>query len=356
MYVTLRILLLFTLSFFLWSCSEQTDSEKTDTDVIVVSSANVQTRNLSDTFTVSSEVVAYRRAYVAARIAGLIEEVRYEEGQQVNKGTILAQMDVRQLQIDLRRANTALEEARDAFERNQVLIESNSVSQAEYLTSRRALEQAQSDVDQLELQIEFGTVRAPLNGVVTARLAEPGNNVSVNERMFTVTDMDLLVVRPGVSEMNVTELKEGQAVEVKLDVYPRQAFDGVIRRIFPSVDAQTGLFTVEVEIRQQKEQPIIRPGFLARTQFSIDSREDMPTVPTEALVEQEGETFLYVLNELKNSVSLVPVTTGISRDGFVEIREGVQPGDAVAASNMESLVDGSDVRVVGSFRRYGFSN
>ncbi|TVR37113.1 MAG: efflux RND transporter periplasmic adaptor subunit, partial [Balneolaceae bacterium] len=201
--------ILFALSLFLWSCSGETETGDSSSTSISVTSAEVQTRNLSETFSVSSEVVAYRRSYVASRISGLVEEVRYEEGQYVNRGDILAQMDVRQQQIDLRRANAALEETRDVYERNQVLLETNSISRAEYLSSRRALDQAQSDVDQLELQIEFGTVRAPINGVVTARLIEPGNNVSVNERMFTLTDMNLLVVRPGVSEMNVSGLEEG---------------------------------------------------------------------------------------------------------------------------------------------------
>ena len=348
--------ILFALSLFLWSCSGETETGDSSSTSISVTSAEVQTRNLSETFSVSSEVIAYRRSYIASRISGLVEEVRYEEGEPINRGDILAQMDVRQQQIDLRRANAALEEARDVYERNQVLLETNSISRAEYLSSRRALEQAQSDVDQLELQIEFGTVRAPINGVVTARLVEPGNNVSVNERMFTVTDMDLLVVRPGVSEMNVSGLEEGQSVYVKLDVYPEQIFNGSIRRVFPTSDAQTGLFTVEVEINQEEGQPIIRPGFLARTQFSVDPRVDIPTVPTEALIEREGETYLFVLNEEMDTVSLVPVTTGISRDGFVEIRDGVEPGNVVAASNIESLDDGSEVRVVGTFRRYGFSN
>lgn len=348
--------LLFTLSFFLWSCSGESETGETSSSEVVVTSAEVQTRNLSDAFTVSSEVIAYRRSYVSARVSGLVEEVLYEESQQVNRGDVLAEIDVRQQRVGLRSANAALEEARDIFEQNQVLYESNAISRAEYLSSQRALEQAKSHVEQLELQIEFGTIRSPMNGVVTDRLVEPGNNVSVNERMLTVQDMDLLVVRPGVSELNLTGLEEGQTVEIKLDVYPDQSFQGSIRRIFPSVDAETGLFTVEVEIYQETGQPAIRPGYLARIRFTADHREDVLTVPPEAIVERDGERYLFVLNEELDAVSLVSVTTGISRDGYVEILEGVQVGDYVAASNIESLEDASGVRVIGSFRRYGFSN
>lgn len=356
MRIKLKNTLFFTLLLFVLSCSGDTDNGETSSSEITVTTAEVQTRNLSDTFTVSSDVIAYRRSYVAARVSGLVEEVHYEEAQQVSRGDVLAEIDVRQQRVDLRRANAALEEARDVFERNQALYESDAISRAEYLSSQRALEQAESDVEQLELQIEFGTVRAPINGIVTDRLVEPGNNVSVNERMFTIRDMDLLVVRPGVSELNLTGLEEGQTVEIKLDVYPDQTFQGSIRRIFPSVDAETGLFTVEVEIDQEAGQPVIRPGYLARIRFAADQREDALTVPPEAIVERDGERYLFVLNEQQDAVSLESVTTGISRDGYVEIIDGVQAGDVVAASNIEALEDASAVRVVGSFRRYGFSN
>ena len=349
-------LIIVALSFILWFCSDEGEPKDSGPDAVIITSAQVQTRNLSDAFTVSSEVVAYSRSYVAARTSGLVEVVRYEEGQQVTKGDTLAQMDVRQQRIDLRRANAIVEEARDAYERNQSLIESQAISRAEYLSSQRVLEQAESDIEQLELHIEFGTVRAPISGVITDRLVEPGNNVSVNERMFTVTDMELLVVRPGVSELHLQRLEKGQPVELKLDVYPDRTFNGSIRRIFPSADAQTGLFTVEVEIRQEEGQPVIRPGYLARIQFLTDRREDVLTVPAETIVERDGDTFLLLLNEQQDAVTLVPVTTGIRREGFVEIHEGIQSGDMVAASNIESLGDGSSVRVVGRFRRYGFSN
>lgn len=347
--------LLLAFSFLIFSCSDEKESSS-GTSAISVTVAVTETRDLSDSFTISSEVVAYKRAYVASRVSGLIEEVHFEEGQPVNRNDILARIDVRMQRTQLRQVQAALEEAIDIRERNELLYERDAIPRAELLTSRRNQEQAESDVEQLDLEIEYGTVRAPISGVITSRLVEVGNNISVNERIFTVTDMDLLVIRPGVSEMNLAGLEEGQLVEVRLDVYPDRIFKGSIRRIFPSVDDATRLFTVEVELNQEEDKPVVRPGYLARVRFSADERQDVITVPSEAVAERDGEKVLFVLNEDENSVNMVSVEIGVQRDGYAEIRVGIEAGKKVAAANLEALEDNTEVRVVGTFRRYGFRN
>jgi len=153
--------IIFFLLLFIASCTETNETSET-TPATSVTIAQAQLRDLSDAFTVSSEVTVYRRSYVASRLSGLVEEVLFEEGEHVNKGEVLARLDVRQQQTELKSALAAMEEARDVFERNQSLYESNAISRAEYLTTQRNFEQTASEVEQLELQIEFGEIKAPI--------------------------------------------------------------------------------------------------------------------------------------------------------------------------------------------------
>ena len=354
-YFTQFIFLSFLTFLFLSSC-ETEESSSPSSSATSVTVAEAEVRNLSDGFKVSSEVVAFRRSYVASRISGLIEDVNFEEGDRVREGDVMARLDVRQQRIALQNARIALDEARDVKERTEKLYETNAVARAELLTARRNFEQAEAEVERLELQVEFGEIRAPVDGVVTARLIEIGNNVSVNERVFTVANMDLLVVRPGISEMNLTGLEVGQQVDVSLDVYPGQSFEGSIRRIFPSVDAASRLFTVEVELLQRDGEPIIRPGFLARIHFAADDLRDVLTVPIEAVAERDGQKVIFALNENEERVELRAVDLGAQQDGYAVILSGLEEGEKVAAANLDALSDGSEVRVVGNFRRYGFRN
>ena len=352
-FILFSISVLFLL--FMVSC-EPTEETSGSGSATSITAAEAQVRDLTDAFTVSSEVIAYKRSYVASRLSGLVEQVNVEEGEAVQAGDVMASLDVRQQRADLRRAEAALRESRDIFERTQTLFESEAATRAELLTAERNFEQAEIDVERLQLTIEFGTVRSPIDGVVTARLIEPGNNVSVNERMFTVTDMNLLVVRPGISEMNLAGLEEGQNVDIHLDVYPDRTFSGTIRRIFPSVDAASRLFTVEVELLQGEDKPVVRPGYLARVRFAADERREVISVPSEAVAERNGDAVLFVLNEDEDSVILTPVEIGVQRDGYAEIRKGIEAGTKVAAANLDALDDGTEVRVVGTFRRHGFRN
>lgn len=351
----ITLLFLITYTFLSFSCTKKSETSS-KSPAISVTTAEAVTRHLSDGFMVSSEVVAYKRAYVASQISGLIKEVHFEEGQFVKQNDILAQIDVRMQQNQYQQAKTAFEEAKDINGRNEILFKREAIPSSVLLTSRRNLEQAESEVERLKLEIEYGTVRAPISGIMTTRLAQVGNNISVNERMFTVTDMSLLVIRPGVSEMHLAGLEEGQPVKILLDVYPDRTFEGSIRRIFPSVDALTRLFTVEVELHQDKNQPVVRPGYHARVHFSSDENPEVITVPSEAVVERNGEKVLFVLNESEDKVTMEPVEIGVQRDGYAEIRSGIEAGKKVAAANLDVLEDGTEVRVVGTFRRYGFRN
>ena len=350
MLVAVTIVLLFS------SCGEDSSESQNGASAVSITTATAEPRDISSEFTVSAEVMAYRRVYVAARMSGLIEEVNFEEGDAVSRGDVMARLDVRQQETELRRAQAALVETEDVYNRTRQLLERDAATRAEFLTAERDFEQLKSDIELLELFIEYGEIRAPMDAVVTTRLIEVGNNISENERMFTIADLDLLVVRPGVSEMNLAGLEEGQGVDIKLDVYPDRVFRGSIRRIFPDADPETRLFTVEVEIDQDEDKPVIRPGYLARTTFTPDERRNVLTVPSEAITERDGQTYIFVVNEQEGNVSLTEVEIGIRRSGYAEILSGLEEEMKVAAANLDALEDGSSVRVVGTFRRHGFRN
>ncbi len=356
--ITLLILTMTVgISLIFFSCSgEQSDHYEQGVTPSSITIAEAAYRDLSHMFTVSAEVEPYRKVYVASRIAGLVEEVNYEEGDSVRQGNSMARIDTRQQQIELRRAQVALEETRDEYERAEQLYESDAISRAEYLTARRNFEQAETDVDLLELHIEYGNIRAPVDGIVTARYIEIGNHVSENERVFDIAQNDMFVVRPGVSEMNLTGLQVGQPVAVRLDINSDNSIDGRIRRIFPESDGESRLFTVEVELLPDENTPVLRSGYLARVRFISDERREMITVPSEAVVRRNGETYVFVLSDDEDEVTLQGVEVGIQRDGYAEISTGIEAGQKVAAANLEALEDGAPVRVVGTFRRHGFRN
>src|SRR5690606_584711 len=112
----------------------------------------------------------------------------------------------------------------------------------------------------------YASVNAPAAGVITEKHVEAGDIVGNQTPLFTIADVSQLVVRVGVSELDVVDLRQGDAVDVTLDALPSRQLAGRIRRIFPIGDATTRLVPVEVVLDEASAR-LARPGFLARITF-----------------------------------------------------------------------------------------
>ncbi len=345
--------LILAIALLTTSCGSETNGNG-ESEPASITTADAEYRDLSHAFRTSAEVVPYQRIYVASQISGLVREVHFEEGDRVREGDLMAKIDTRLQQSELRNAQITLAEAKTNFERSRQLFDREAISEAEFLADKRDFELAESEVERLKLLIDYGSITAPIDAIVTSREVEIGNSVSENQQLFEIVDMDNLVIRPGVSEMDLGGLETGQVLDVELDVYPDHVFEGSIRRIFPDIDPQSRLFTVEVLLDRQPGDPVVRPGYLARIPFVTDHQEPALTIPTEALTDRNGETFVFVLDPEEQRVRMQAVETGIRRDGWVQILSGLQEGDEVAAANIDALEDHARVSVVGTFRRYGF--
>ena len=313
----------------------------------------VQERDLSSARIVTAPVTAYKRVYINARTGGEIMELLFEEGDRVKKGQLLARVDTRSQLAQLRNAESALEDAKRNYNRTSQLYENNVVSTAEYEMAQRQLEKADSELQYWRTEAELGDIYAPFSAVISDKLVELGTTVSVNQRVYTIEDHELLVVRPGVSELDVAFLNQGQEMEMKFDVFGDKLFRGRIRRVFPSADRITRLFTVEVEIDQQAAGHTIRPGYLARVYFVTDQRTDVPAVPSESLTLRNGETLAFVVKE-NGQLEKRIVERGVERDGWIEIAGGLVQGERVVTGNLDALDEGMEVNITGTFRRFGF--
>jgi len=310
-----------------------------------VQALEVAPRDLSRIVTVSNSVEPLRTIQLAARTEGVLTEVLVEEGDQVSAGEVLARIDVREQQAELARARARLQERQATFERYQQLRERNYVDLASFEAARAELEVAKTDVELWETRVAFGTVSTSIGGTVVARYIEPDEAVSRHGELFSIADLSSLVVRLGISELDVGNLRVGDAVVVNVDaVGDRNPVAGAIRRIFPAAEADSRLTTVEVELPDALAHGV-RPGFLARARLLVEQREDVLAVPAGSVAESGGEHFVMVVNgddRLERRV-IVP---GVIRGAWREVVDGLSAGDRVVSANPMEMNAGDRVRVV----------
>lgn len=306
----------------------------------------VARRTLEREVLVAGTVEPLRRIELAARTEGVVERVLVEAGDRVRAGQLLATIDVREQQAELARANAALTEARTNFERLDALRERNFVDQASVVRAKAALEVAETDVNLWKTRIDFGRIAASIDGVVIERRIEPGAAVARLAPAFELADLDQLVLRLGVSELDAAGIEVGTEVPVQIDALGETAVEARVRRVFPSADRTSRLVTVELALPGAYATHGVRPGYLARARFSVDRRREVVAVPA-AAVALGSEPYVMVIGA-EGTLQRRPVRVGVVQGDWREIVEGVSEGEQLVATSPLDLADGDAVRVVES--------
>lgn len=308
-----------------------------------VETATVVEGEIARVVVLPGTVEPIRTVGVNAQVSGALLEVPVEEGDRVREGQVVASLDDRELQAQLRSAEAAFEVAEAAFERAKQLRERQVITQPEYEADRTAFEAARAQLDQLRTRVGFTQVRSPIGGVVTSKVVQSGDVIGVQGRLLDVAEVDTMVVRVSVSELDVVEIAPGDAVQVELDALPGEVLQASVRRVFPSADPTTRLVPVEVALSDE-DRTRARPGFLARVTFQLDPKPDAMLVPASAIVSRGGGEGVYVVAE--STVVLRTVTPGLTAEGRIEIVEGLEVGDRVVTLGANLLRDGARIRDV----------
>jgi membrane fusion protein (multidrug efflux system) len=309
----------------------------------VVSVTPVVLGSIARSVTVSGVVEPIRTVAVNSQLSGQLLSVDVEEGTRVRAGDQLAELDGRELSSQLAAAEAAYQVAQAAFERAERLHERQIITLPEYERERTAHAAARAQLEQLRTRMSYTQILAPVAGVVTEKRVEAGDAVGTQTRLFALADVSTLVVRVGVSELDVVELSVGDDVRAELDAFPGRAVGGRIRRIFPTADPTTRLVPVEVAL-EGGSSAFVRPGFLARTTFQLSERKDVLLVPASALVGGSGSEAVFVVDD--GRAMRRTVETGLTSSGRVEILGGLSEGEPVITAGNNQLRDGAEVRVV----------
>src|SRR6056297_1394838 len=330
------------------ACSSESDpagqQHARERSSLPVRAYEVSQRDLSRRIQLSSPVETLRTIELAARTAGIVREVFVETGDRVSAGQLLAELDVREQRAELARAEAALREAQTNFDRLKRLRDSNYIDEASFITARSTLDIAESDVELWRTRVDFGRIVSPIDGHVIGRMVEPGASIGSLATAFEIADLDELVVRIGVSELDIGEIEIADEVPIRIDALGNApALAGQVRRIFPSADGASRLLTVEISIPQAFTRGV-RPGFLARADLLVDYKQGVLAVPAGSVGMGEQQ-YVMVINEDSELVRRA-VSTGVIRGDWREILGGLEPGDQIVSSNPLDLAEGDLVRIV----------
>ena len=302
----------------------------------VVSVVTAQAEDVDITNTFTSNIEPFATNNIVSQTAGRIVSINAEVGQKVSKGQILAKMD------DVNLAKTRMQYINDSTELHRLteLYNIGAVSQADYDMVKLSLNVTKKTYENLA---ENTYLRSPINGVVTARNYDKGDMYSMALPIFVVEQIQPVKMLVNVSESLFTQVSKGMEFDITVDAYPGEIFKGKVNLLYPTVNAATHTFPVEV-ICENKDQRL-RPGMFARVTANFGTNHHI-VIPDVAVVKQQGsgEHFVYVLKP-DNTVKYTLVELGKRMGNRYEIISGINEGDRIVTEGQIRLKDGVNVTV-----------
>jgi membrane fusion protein (multidrug efflux system) len=280
---------------------------------------------------------------VQPEVGGRIIGLPFQQGQSVEAGTPLVELDKVILGAERDKAEAALVLARENFRRTSQLSRQGATAARALDEAQAALVNAEAELELARARFDRATIRAPFAGVVGLKDVSVGRYVTSGDELVGLDRIDPLDLDFRLSERLLAELQPGQTVAVTVDALPDRRFTGTVVALDPVVDVNGRAVRARATIANPDR--ALRPGLFARVTLETDVRPGAVLVPEAAIVLQAGGSVVFRVEDGR-AVS-TSVTTGVRRGGRVEIVEGLEAGAAVVVSGHVRLRDRAAVEVVG---------
>src|SRR5690606_18266830 len=310
---------------------------------VTVEAVAAEPRAMAASYSGTAPLEARAEAQVVAKTSGVALEVLVDEGDVVRAGQVLVRIDPDRARLNLAQIDAQVRKLEANYRRASELVKQQMVSVGDHDQLRYDLENARAAWRLAQLELSYTNVTAPISGVVASRSIKAGNFVQINTPIIRIVDNSRLEATLNVPERDLTTLRAGLPVRMQVDALPGRTFEGVVDRIAPVVDAGSGTFRVVCAF--DPDDGALQPGMFARIGIDYDSRAAALAIPRAALIEDEGEPAVFVVRDGK--AVRVPVTTGYVDGAFIEVREGLEPGERVVTAGKVALRDGAAVQVIG---------
>lgn len=346
---TRRSPIAFFLLLLLVACGQQNETadesdedNEEETPPIPVEISKPSRGDIFAVYTGTAPIEAYAEADVIAKVAGEVRTILVEEGDDVKKGQILAQLDGDRLRLELSESSARLSKLKRDYERNVDLSEKGLVSAGDFEKIKFDMEALQATHNLASLELDYTQIRAPIDGVISERYIKLGNTLSINDPVFRVTGFDPLVAYLHIPEREFSNIAVGQTVAIEIDALSDAPILTTVTRVSPIVDPATGTFKITIEILDESRR--IKPGMFARIGVVYDTHENALQVPRSALVDDLGRSSVFVVEDGK--AVRKSVESGFGNRGMIEILSGLSDDEDVVVVGQLGLKEDAEVNVI----------
>ncbi len=326
---------------------------------IAVEVMDIETQTITRDYSSAGKLYPNAEVNISSNTNGEVESINFDIGDIVKKNDVLFTLDNSDLlnNIDLQKSKLekSLEDARIAYEdalenynNMKSLYESGAISKDGFDNAQNSFDMAKLNYDQAKKDLESNLItlnsnyndtiiKSPLDGIVSERNIEVGEMTTGVD--FVIVNLDPIIVKTNVSEDIINKISVGD--ETRINILSNDYVVN-IKTISPVVINISNIYLVEVEVENPNY--ILKPGMYAEVDFEIEKLENRVLIPKKSILTEGNENYVYIIKD--NKPQRIVIEKGITKDGYVEILNGLNKGDQLVVKGQEYINEDSDIKIV----------
>lgn len=342
----MRQLLLITLSGLLAfsACNNGPETENNGESMVPVNIAEVQPSTFKHFLNIQGNVESDKTISITPKATATVERIHVKAGDQVSRGTVLAELDGEVTRTQIEEIRTQLKLAETRYERQKNLREDNIGSEIQLLELETQVRSLENQLATLQEQYENYTITATIGGTVNNVMIKEGENIGPSDPAFQIANSEALKVTAEISEFYINRVETTDSVIVNLPSIDRE-LSKRIDVVSKVIDPANRTFGVEVYIPNIDE--LVRPNMLAKLSINDYQQDSVLTVPINVIRMTNDEGHLFLAEETEDGwvAKQQSVETGSSYQNEIVVEEGLEPGDQIITVGYENVNEGDSLSV-----------
>lgn len=339
--ISLVVLLLVAAAAYFSFVHEPKVEEQRQQQAVPVKVTEAAVQPFRDIIEALGTAQANESVVITAQTQDKVIAVHFNDGQTVQAGDLLVELDAREELARVQELKFRLAEANRQYQRLQDLRKQNAASAQQVETQDVIVKEIVAQLEVAETQLAQKQISAPFDGRLGIRQISVGSLVSPGQQITTLDDITPIKLDFSVPELFFASLAVGQQVTARSGAYPDRDFTGTIRSIDSRVDPLTRSIMVRAEV--PNNDGLLRPGMLLRVQL-LRSVDSVLQLPERAVVPLDTRHFVYVVGD-DNIAKERQITIGRRKPGIVEVISGIEPGERVVSDGLVRMRDGIAVTI-----------
>ena len=302
----------------------------------------IKKSSLAGDFEISGSFSAIHELNLLSEGQGKVLELNFNTGDFVKVGQVIAQLDDELLRSQFSLANASLDKARADLKKYEGLLKADAISSQQVEDSRLGLKKAETDVATLKKQLEYATIKAPIQGTITRRFIEKGSLLMPGAPVAEIVDISRLKFMANLAESEVVDVRAGQQIPVASTMFPGIVYKGTVSSVGVKAD-DARRFPVEIEMANDPAHQL-KAGMFGTARFGSGTPRETLIIPRNAIVGSIKTPRVYVVEN--NKAVLRDIRIGSANDHDVEVLQGLKEGELVVTSGQINLDNNVTVKIV----------